>query len=141
MKNTKGIIAITAGLFLTIGVSTEALADPGKRASAYRSSHVAAHAVKAGQARYRRAGHKRGVRRAIRHSHGHYRAPRRYRSYASHTPRKFHRYHRYPRHYRYSRYHREVNAGAVVAGLILGGIVYEILTDDRHYEEVYYVRD
>ncbi|NNF52283.1 MAG: hypothetical protein HKN59_07565 [Gammaproteobacteria bacterium] len=133
MNHVHRIVAIAAGIFLTIGVSAEALADPGKRVSAYRSAQVAGHSAK--------AGHKYGARRVVRHRPGHYHAPVRYRARAVRAQRAYHRNYRYPRHYRYSRYHREVNAGAVVAGLILGGIVYEMLSDHGDYERAYYVRD
>lgn len=134
MKNPHKIVAIAIGLFLTAGISAEAMAESPGYTSDYRSHQVAG---KAGYARNRHVRQHRGFKRTGHYSHRKYRTPVRRYVRAHHAPRAHRSYH-YARHHRYSRYHRDVNVGAVVAGLVVGGLVYEILRNDHDQDEVYY---
>ena len=129
MKNLNKTLVIAVGLFMTAGISAEAMADSKVRASVYRSHHDAA---RASNAQHRQVRKHRGFKRSGRYSRVKYRAP------ARHYAPRAHRSYQYSRHHRYSRYHRNVNVGAVVAGLVAGGLIYEILRDDRPQREVYY---
>lgn len=140
MKNLHRMLVIAVGFLMTAGISAEALADSKVRASAYRSQHDAA---RTSYARHHQVRKHRGFKRSGHYSRFKYRAPARHFKRVYYPPRAHRNFHysrhsHYPRHHRYSRYHRDINVGAVVAGLVAGVLVYEILRDDRPQREVYY---
>lgn len=132
------ITALALGLFLAAGVSSEALSDPRHGSKAYRGHH---HAVTTQHFRHAKK-YKRHARRFHRDGYLHRRAAHAYPApgrYIAHYPQHFQyarhsRYDRYHRYQRFHRHHRRVDLGAVIAGAVAGGLVYELLrADDYDY--------
>lgn len=144
-----GAAGVLFALAVTFGVSAQASADSGSRDTGFAARYVSVQvAGGTGQHQYRR--YSNGRRAAVRHTgrlhRGHYLAPPR-RSGRAYAPRYYRgsyygppprTNYRNTRLHRYGRYHRSVDVGAVVAGLIAGGLVYELLNPDHSEIEAWY---
>lgn len=139
-----GLTAVSLLLALGPGTSGVAAADDNRHRA---KSHSYSKPVRLSHGKYRhthRAAHPRRARHTARSNHR-FKAHRYVRGY----PRGHYRAYRYPRHYshghyyRYRHHRRDINLGAVVAGVVLGGLLYEIMDDDssddyEDYIEHYY---
>lgn len=158
---------IAAGMLVATGVSAEAAADSRHYTSTSRAApDGGSTAHRAGDRRlfHRQIAHRQIAPRHVSHrtitrsrivsrhslkgssryARSYHRAPRRHFVRTYHVPRHYRgfRYARpHPRIGRYQRYHREVNVGAVIAGLVVGGIVYQAIREDAHNDDVYYLKD
>ncbi len=136
MQARQAVFLAAAGLVLTLGlgISVSALADDSRQRASARSYSSPAQLSYGKYRGYQRSAHSRRARHSGR---GHYRLKSGH--YARSYPRGYHRVYRYPRHYGHARYYghrhyrhhrRDINLGAVVAGVVLGGLIYEVLDDD-----------
>lgn len=136
-------LVLATGLFIALGSGGSALAESprgggyAKHHKPVRVTHVQhqrpAYKVNRGQSRingyawnHGRLRPARSYRSRLNRGHGRYRAG--FRSYRG--------------RYRHHGHHRRVDAGAVIAGLVLGQLVYELLDanreDEVHYAGTYY---
>lgn len=139
------LVAVAVGLLTSAGLSADATADARQNQAAYGSAYAAAQtAHRTGDRRItqRQITQRRFSKRSGRYARNVHRSERRQIVRYYRAPRVYSSGYRYGRHHprvsRYQRYHREVNVGAVAAGLILGGIVYEFIRRDTHDGYTYY---